>query len=64
MASDQHHHAGHRHGPRPPPAEVPGLVTDPVCGMRIKPEIPAGMEEIIARKVAEQLAAMGHARAA
>lgn len=29
-----------------------------------KPDLPVGMEEIIARKVAEQLAAMGHTRAA
>jgi hypothetical protein len=29
-----------------------------------EPDLPAGMEEIIARKVAEQLAALGHARVA
>jgi len=44
MASDQHrHHAHHhRHGAGTPPAEIPGLVTDPVCGMRIKPETARG----------------------
>jgi len=29
-----------------------------------EPDLPAGMEEVISRKVAEQLAAMGHVRAA
>jgi P-type Cu+ transporter len=41
MASDQHHHH-HPRDPQPARAEVPTLVTDPVCGMRIDPQTARG----------------------